>query len=547
MQFRLTIYFVVCAVVSSVRLQHSRNSDFLERHAKSLAHAKDGSHVSQWGLRKGTQYAFTHGRFFRFHVPRAYRRMRRTPLVFVFHGTGLGPACSLHNFGHIRMAERHNFIAVGGLAVGPNWNIGNCEGPSPGCRAKDVVFFRNMVGWFKSRTYVDKNAILVTGFSRGGFMSYRIACAASDLVAVAGVVAGGLIGDCKNQKRPVSVIHFHGTTDLNVPFSCGPRAIRTYRHKSATKCKGPIKTVFKNSNATCEAFTNCAGGASVHFCTMRKMHHSWPGAQKFCSSTAYSACCGCSWADGSVDALQYVWTYFTKNRRRMGRPPQGGWKRRGSLLQLPAAAVDDVAAVPYDGTPGHDIPSRQEDLELESVDTGLGSTPEEDDREIGVDGAFCGVEGCALCNNPDKMTDLPCSASEAAAIDSLADCAEGSSCGRKEYAPLAKTKIMPAWRRSQDRRPKPPDAQSRSPEDTTLTRATTSMVRIKTNPKHAIRRLQPRLSIGLGMPSSGLEDVTTTTSDTARTHIRPQGIQPARMLRNVISNFIGARSRDWQR
>ena len=39
-----------------------------------------------------------------------------------------------------------------------------------------------MVDYVEQRTCVDRSLIFASGFSNGGFMSYRLACEAADLV-----------------------------------------------------------------------------------------------------------------------------------------------------------------------------------------------------------------------------------------------------------------------------------------------------------------------------------------------------------------------------
>src|ERR1700676_5230406 len=54
--------------------------------------------------------------------------------------------------------------------------------------------------------------------SSGGIMCYRLAAELSDRIAAIAPVAGTIAIEESKPKRPVPVIHFHGTKDKFVPF-----------------------------------------------------------------------------------------------------------------------------------------------------------------------------------------------------------------------------------------------------------------------------------------------------------------------------------------
>ena len=57
--------------------------------------------------------------------------------------------------------------------------------------------------------------------SNGGIISYRLASELSDRIAAIAPVGGPMGTETCSPKRPVSVIHFHGTADEHAPFSGG--------------------------------------------------------------------------------------------------------------------------------------------------------------------------------------------------------------------------------------------------------------------------------------------------------------------------------------
>lgn len=404
LQRALCLAFAAFAIVlRPVGALRMRLKGALELHKRrTAATAKSWHYASSqrrlgWGLSRGKNDAkVDSGRIFRYYVPKSYKRDEKTALFFVFHGTGLNPACSLNNFGHYQLAEAFGYIAVAGASEGKNWNIGN----NPDIKTDDVQFFRDMVWWFKERTLVDSDAIVVSGFSRGGYMTYRLACEASDLVAMAGIVSGGLIGTCDTQVKPVPLVHFHGVADRNVPHGCSASAIVRYKSLSSMNCVGKPRRVFKLGNVTCNAYMNCNGGATVRLCSFDNMRHSWPGGRKYCATYDEQSCCGCGAPDGSLDAVKYIWNQFKKYVYPLNR--------RVPSIEIGGSLLEQLSE--YD-----------------------------DPEEEGPVSEFvpCGPYGCAFCPNPDRIPADKCGS------DPFGGC-DGSACTFTRYV---KPNLMPDWLR----------------------------------------------------------------------------------------------------
>ena len=58
--------------------------------------------------------------------------------------------------------------------------------------------------------------VSVVGFSNGGMMAYRFACARPDLVDTVGVLSGTL--EVPRCAGPIRALHLHGDRDTAVPF-----------------------------------------------------------------------------------------------------------------------------------------------------------------------------------------------------------------------------------------------------------------------------------------------------------------------------------------
>ena len=115
-------------------------------------------------------------------------------------------------------ADQEGFIAVypngtGRLEPMLTWNGGNCCGYAQWNNVDDVGFTRALLDDLAKVVNVDAKRVFATGISNGGIMCYRLASELSDRIAAIAPVSGTMGTLTCNPKRPVSVIHFHGTED----------------------------------------------------------------------------------------------------------------------------------------------------------------------------------------------------------------------------------------------------------------------------------------------------------------------------------------------
>ena len=168
-----------------------------------------------------------------------------------------------------------------GLANGgdgsQSWNGGSCCADDD---RDDVAFTRALVDHLDTLLCIDRARLFSTGMSNGGYMSYRLACEAPDLVKAVAPVAGAL-GIAESQCNPetvVPLIHIHGTEDSLVPYSAAVSSAETWAAKSG--CVGDPVEVYQMGVATCVRWEDCEQGA-VELCTADGGEHCWPG-QLFC-------------------------------------------------------------------------------------------------------------------------------------------------------------------------------------------------------------------------------------------------------------------------
>ena len=111
-------------------------------------------------------------------------------------------------------ADRSGFVVVYPNGTGSTplflyWDAGGVRGRV----SDDVGYVAQLLDDLATVVNVDPKRVYATGMSNGAMMCYRLAAELSDRIAAIAAVAGTMaIEDCR-PRRPVPVIHFHGTKD----------------------------------------------------------------------------------------------------------------------------------------------------------------------------------------------------------------------------------------------------------------------------------------------------------------------------------------------
>jgi polyhydroxybutyrate depolymerase len=163
-------------------------------------------------------------RTYHVHVPPKYDAKKPTPVVLAFHGAAMtGPMMA--RFSDLdAKADQAGFIVVYPDGTGPaglllTWNAGGWQGEAAKNRPDDVKCTARLLDDLAGVVSVDSKRVYAVGMSNGAMMCYRLAAELSDRIAAIAPVGGTmtLAADKVKLKRPVSVIHFHGTDDHLVP------------------------------------------------------------------------------------------------------------------------------------------------------------------------------------------------------------------------------------------------------------------------------------------------------------------------------------------
>ena len=162
------------------------------------------------------------GRSYLLHVPPKYDPKKPTPVVLSLHGAWPSAAARrllrTQQQGrpgrlHRRLPERPGDRQPAVLELGVIRSRPGAE------QADDVQFIAKVLDDVSGVVHVDPKRVYATGMSNGGMMCYRLAAELSDRIAAIAPVSGTLSMDVAKLKRPVPVMHFHGTADTLVPYN----------------------------------------------------------------------------------------------------------------------------------------------------------------------------------------------------------------------------------------------------------------------------------------------------------------------------------------
>ena len=165
------------------------------------------------------------------------------------------------------------------------WNSGFGE------EIDDTGFLIALAQALQSEHDLDPDRTFSCGMSNGGFMSYHLACQASDtfkaVASVTGTMSTLTLLGC-DPSLAVPIFEIHGTNDLVVPYD-GAEFMTPIDEvvdfwANSNGCGAPDEYELEDinladfSNVTVNKYTNCTSGNEVWLYTVNGGSHTWPGA-----------------------------------------------------------------------------------------------------------------------------------------------------------------------------------------------------------------------------------------------------------------------------
>ena len=168
-----------------------------------------------------------------YHIFKPNNMRAGAPLVVNFHGslsTGKWMR-DISGYDFDYLAVKHGFPVVYPDGYDRHWN--DCRA-SASYRANienidDVGFFKALVSQIQRDENINPQEVIITGFSNGGHMVYRLALEAPETFLLAAPIAANLPVNsnmgCEKSGLPVNMLIFNGTNDPINPFDSGLVAV----------------------------------------------------------------------------------------------------------------------------------------------------------------------------------------------------------------------------------------------------------------------------------------------------------------------------------
>lgn len=261
------------------------------------------------------------------HIPSASLNSQQAmPLVLAFHGGGGNAENEIRVSNFSPLADEKGFIVAYPNGTGRQedklltWNAGTCCGYAVTNQTDDVAFVRALIADLQTIANIDMKRIYATGFSNGAMLSYRLACDASDLFAAIAPVSGTQNYIRCQPQEPVSVIHFHGMEDENVPYNggSGPKSVAGVEFVSVKDSidfwlnidQCPLSPQTESfADFQHDTYVNCANETAVELYSIFAGKHSWPGS-------AAPAGPGGDQPTPSLSATKLIWEFFAAHPKQ---------------------------------------------------------------------------------------------------------------------------------------------------------------------------------------------------------------------------------------
>ena len=173
------------------------------------------------------------GRGYYIYVPTTYNHATPAPLIVSCHGT---PPYDVPEH-HIRewkaLSEKHGCIAVAPSLVATDGILG--DGPIVGMLTDERIIL-SLISWLGYRYNLDRNNVMITGFSGGGFPAYWVGLRHPDVFTVIAARScnfseGNTDGWYPDEAKRTPIIIYYGQNDPGAITGQSRTAIAYFRER----------------------------------------------------------------------------------------------------------------------------------------------------------------------------------------------------------------------------------------------------------------------------------------------------------------------------
>ncbi|MFN8283654.1 MAG: T9SS type A sorting domain-containing protein [Chitinophagales bacterium] len=224
------------------------------------------------------------------YLPRNYATSENLPLVINMHGFLTTAQFEMDYTQFNKTADTARCIVIYPEGVDLRWNSGTFFFVTS--TVDDVGFLGDLMDRAAVLYNADMKKVYCTGYSAGGFMSYKMACDATNRVAAIAPNVASMVFDNLSScvpARPIHIAAFNGTADpitAYVGFPGNFPSIDSVKHfwqiKNGCAAAATIDTLpdLRNDGTRVVRYTynNCAQAAEQVYYKVINGGHVWPGA-----------------------------------------------------------------------------------------------------------------------------------------------------------------------------------------------------------------------------------------------------------------------------
>jgi polyhydroxybutyrate depolymerase len=229
----------------------------------------------------------------------------RLPVVVVLHGRDMTPAL-------IEAESRFSSVTGPAVLVYPagfdrSWNAGYCCGGAHALAVNDVAFLQATIAQVLRSDPAASRRVYLVGYSNGGRMAFRMACADPGAFAGVAAVEAVPVSACTDPV-PVPIIEVASSGDplLTIPQSGTPKHIAGHAEvtvgqlirqwRAIDGCPEAAATT-RYGQAVTMRWADCRPGARMEMVEYYGGSHAWPNGQP-----------------GTPAAQQMIWSFFTSGQ-----------------------------------------------------------------------------------------------------------------------------------------------------------------------------------------------------------------------------------------
>ncbi|MCK5743000.1 MAG: T9SS type A sorting domain-containing protein [Chlorobi bacterium] len=215
---------------------------------------------------------------------------QNAPLVFVLHGYTGNAVHAQNAYGMNAVADANDFAVCYPQGTKDNNEITHWNARLKISTTDDIGFLSELAGYLQTEHSLNPDHTFVCGMSNGGFMSYTLACEASDVFSAIASVTGTMSGYTWNNcdpAKPIPILEIHGVDDETVPIdgslvSYGgwggaphlDKVVEFWAEKNACTISD---SVFLLESTHAYYYRNGINNNEVWYHKIDNHGHSWPG------------------------------------------------------------------------------------------------------------------------------------------------------------------------------------------------------------------------------------------------------------------------------